>query len=245
MNKLILFTAVVSLFTWNNLVAQEVKSVDPFDKVIISPHVQATFIKGDKESVTVESCTVDKNKIHIESNGKTLRVYLEGAKEITKNEKSNDNGVKKSIYQGTVLTVTVSYKYLEELSVRGEENILLKSKLEQEDFGLNIYGTSMVSFNEVQLRKMTTTIYGESHLEIKTGAIAEQKFTAYGESKVDVLGVKGATAKATLYGESELNLNVSDEIKVTSFGDAKINYKGSPNIRKGINVGNPKIYQIK
>lgn len=246
MNKIILFTAVLSFFSLDRLIAQEVKPVDPFDKVIISPHVQATFIKGDKESVTVENCTVDRSKIHIESNGKTLRVYLEGAKEITKNEKSDENGhkVKTSIYKGTVLTVTVSYKYLEELSVRGEENFLLKSKLEQEEFGLNIYGTSMVSFNEVQLRKMSTTIYGESHLEIKTGAIAEQKFTAYGESKVDVLGVKGSTAKATIYGEAELNLNVSDQIKVTSFGDAKIGYKGNPDIRKGINIGSARIYKI-
>ena len=246
MKKALFFLAVFTVISFKTVVAQEASSVDHFDKVIISPYVQATLTKGDKESVTIQNCTVDRKKVHIESNGKTLRVYLEGAKEITKNEKVNENGheVKKPLYNGTVLTVAITYKYLNDLSIRGEEIIRMNSKVEQEDFDLTIYGNAQVYFGEVQLRTMSTTIYGESHLELKSGNITEQKFTAYGESKVNAVGVKNITTKATLYGEAELKLNVSDLIKVTAFGNAKIGYLGNPEIRKFMTVGNAKIYKI-
>lgn len=238
--------AVFTLAASETIVAQEAISVPHFEKVIISPHVQVTFTEGDNESVTIQNCTVNKDKIHIESNGKTLRVYLEGAKEITSNEKVKDQEYnnKKPLYRGTVLTVAISYKTLQELSVRGEETIRLKSKLDQDNFILTVYGESKIIVDEVQLSKLGTTIYGESSLDFKAGNITEQRFTVYGQSKVNTLGVTGKTARATLYGEAELSLNVSDQLKVTAYGEAKVGYKGNPEIRKGLNIGNVKIYKL-
>lgn len=246
MNKFLLITSVFILFILKRTVAQEVVSVAHFDKVIVSPHIQVTFVKGEKESVTIQSCTVSRDKVNIESNSKTLRVYLEGAKELDKNEKVNENGrpIKRSVYQGTVLTLTVTYINLEDLSIRGEETINLKSKLEQENFDLNIYGESKVYFDHVQLQSMHTTIYGESSLTLKSGKIAEQKFTVYGESKVDALGINNNLTKVTLYGEADLKLNVTDQIKVTAYGEAQVGYKGSPVIRKGLTIGKVNIYKI-
>ena len=244
MNRFLLVTICLILIGAEKDFAQEVTTVSPFDKVIVSPHVKVTFTRGDKETVTVQSSTVGKDKIHIESNGSTLRVYLEGAKEVTKNEKSNDNGHKISLYKGTVLTVTIAYKTLKSLSVRGEEDILLKSKLEQEDFDLNLYGETTVELSEVQLNKMSTTMYGETKLLLKSGKITEQKFTAYGESKVEALGISNNVTRATLYGEAELNVNVSDRIRVTAYGEAKIGYKGNPEISKGLTIGGVKIYKL-
>ena len=246
MKKTLFFALACIFFISKNTIAQEVRPVEHFDKVIVSPHVKVTFTKGDTESVTIESCSVSTDKINIESNGKTLRVYLDGAKEVTKNEKGYEDGQKgkKPLYKGTVLVVAITYKTLEDLSVRGEETIVLKSKIDQEDFGLNIYGTSSIYFDEVVLQNMHTTIYGESYLELKSGSVTEQKFTAYGESRVNTLGIKNNITRATLYGESELNLNVSAELKITAFGEAKIRYTGDPVIKKGIAIGNVKIEKI-
>ncbi|SEB04285.1 head GIN domain-containing protein [Pedobacter hartonius] len=246
MNRFLFFTAAFTLLTLENTIAQELNPVEHFEKVIVSPHVQATLTKGDKESVTIQSNSVSRDKVHIELNGKTLRVYLEGAREVTKNEKLNENGrdVKNPIYKGTVLTVAISYQTLKELSVRGEETITIKSKLDQENFDLTIYGESKIYFDEVRLKEMHTTIYGESYLELKSGEITEQKFTAYGESKVNALAVNNSITRATLYGETELNLNVSKKIKVTAFGEAKIGYKGNPEIQKGITIGKLQVYKI-
>lgn len=226
--------------------AQKVTSVPAFDKVIISPHVEATFKQGKKDQVNVLSNTESDNKVHIESNGNTLRVYLEGAKEVTRNEKSKEDGVtrKESIYKGTVLTIEVIYTNLKELSVRGEETIRLSSKLAQEEFNLTLYGEPKVYLDEVELKKMHTTMYGESNLELKSGTINEQGFTIYGEGHVNTLNIDNKISRTTLYGEADLRPNTTDLIKVTAFGEAKVGYKGNPEIRKGINIGKVNIYKL-
>src|SRR5205085_12606722 len=114
--KFIIITLMV--FSVKALVAQTTTAVDRFDKVIISPHIEVTFIEGNEESVTIEKCTVDKEKLNIEVNNKTLRIYLDGAKELTKNKKVYDNGYeeKQPIYKGTIVTAIVTYKTMNDLS---------------------------------------------------------------------------------------------------------------------------------
>nr|WP_294874467.1 head GIN domain-containing protein [uncultured Pedobacter sp.] len=245
MNKHLYLTIAFTFFILN-IRAQTPITVEHFDKVIISPHIQVTFVQADHETVTIDTCKTDVKKVNIESKGKTLRIYLEDAKEVTKNEEIRNNGTvtKVPIYQGKILTVTVTYTELKSLSIRGEESAHLKSAIEQDNFNLKIYGESKVYFDKVKLNELRTTIYGESYLELKSGNITEQRLTAYGESKVEALGIESNVARLTLYGESKLNLNVADQINITAFGDAEIGYKGNPQIRKGITIGEVKTHKI-
>jgi len=87
-------------------------------------------------------------------------------------------------------------------------------------------------------------MYGESILVIKAGTVKDQKYTAYGESKVNSLGISNNTTKITVYGESNFQVNVSDEIKLSAYGDALVEYKGNPTITKGIKIGETKINKI-
>ena len=221
-------------------------SVDSYNKVIVSPHVQVTFQQGDSETVTIESSTVSMDKINIEVNNKTLRIYLDGAKEVTKSEKTDEDGYKRknSIYKGTVVIATVTYKKLEELSLRGEEKFVCRSLLKGEKFRLKIYGESQVYLEKVDLSMLQTTIYGESYLELKEGSVGRQKITAYGETTVNTLGVESATAKITAYGEGSYRLNVSDNLKITAYGEATVAYKGNPHVDRGIIIGEAKIQKI-
>ena len=226
--------------------AKNTTQVDHFNKVIVSPNIEVTFIEGDEEKVTIEKSTVSDDKINIQVHGKTLRIYLDDAKELVKNEKKYENGnkVKQPIYRGTVVTATVMYKTLEELSIRGEEAIVCKSVLKGDKFRLKAYGEPEILLNEVSLGELKATLYGESNLVIKTGSIKEQKYTAYGESKINSLGINNNTTRITAYGESDFQLNVSDEIKLTAYGESVVNYKGNPTINKRINIGQVRINRI-
>ncbi|MGB7395589.1 MAG: DUF2807 domain-containing protein, partial [Pricia sp.] len=158
-----IFKALFILLTIQTSFAQtKTVNVDAFDKVIVSPHIQVTFQEGNSESLEIESSTEPEEKINIEVNGKTLRIYLDGAKEVTKSEKVKENGYErnKSIYNGTVVVATVTYKNLEELSLRGEERIVCESPLQGKRFHLKIYGESQVYLNEVDFEDLKTTIYG-------------------------------------------------------------------------------------
>lgn len=237
---------ILLIFSVKAAAAQTTTPVDHFNKVIVSPNIEVTFIEGNEETVTIEKTSVSQDKINIEVNGKTLRIYLDDAKELVKNKKSYENGYKEKrpVYTGTVLTATVMYKTMEELSVRGEETIVCKSVLKGDKFRLKIYGESKVLLNDVSLDELKTTIYGESSLVIKSGTVNEQKYTAYGESKINSLGINSNTTRITVYGESDFQINVSDEIKLTAFGEAVVNYKGNPTISKGIHIGEVKINKI-
>jgi Putative auto-transporter adhesin, head GIN domain len=246
MQKMKFRFTMLLFFISNSTFAQNTTLVKHFDKVIVSPHIEVIFIEGNEESVTIEKSTENADKINMEVNGETLRIYLDDAKEVTKTEKVYENGneVKRPIYKGTVVTATITYKSLHELSVRGNETFVCKSKLKGNEFKLIIYGESQVFLNEVDLGELKTVIYGESMLSIKSGSIADQKYTAYGESKVNTVDIKSITAKITVYGESKFKLNVSNVIKITSFGEAEVEYKGNAIVDKGLNIGHVKISKI-
>lgn len=246
MLKIKYYLTILVTFIVVSSFAQTTTNVNHFNKAIISPHIQVTFVEGNEESVTIENSTVDKDKINIEVNGNTLRIYLDGAKDITKNKKVYDNGYeeKRSIYNGTIVTSIVTYKTLEDLSVRGEETIVCKSLLKGDKFRLTIFGESHLILNEVKLGQLQTVMYGESSLEIKAGSIHSQKYVVYGEGKINSLAISGNTSKITAYGEANFQMNVSDEIKITAFGDAKLAYKGNPTINKGLHIGEMQIDKI-
>jgi hypothetical protein len=237
----LLFLATIGLCAQSNITR-----VEHFDKVIVSPHIQVNFVAGDAEEVVIESSTVPKDKIHIEVKGKTLRIYLDGAKEITKSEKTYENSYKskKSVYKGTVVTATVTYKDLNELSLRGEETFICESPMVAQEFKLSMYGESQVYFNKVTFGSLRTTIYGESYLELREGTLDRQRIIAYGETKVNTLGVETSEAKLTAYGEGSYRLHVIDRLKVTAYGEATVAYEGSPEIDKGIIIGEATIQKI-
>jgi hypothetical protein len=214
--------------------------------VIVSPYIQVTFVEGNTESVTIEKSTVDNDKINIDVQDNTLRIYLDDAKDLPKNKKSYQNGYKEKhpIYNGTVITATVTYKTMNELSVRGEETQVCKSLLKGDKFKLRIYGESHVYLDAVDLKDLRATIYGESLLDIKSGTIKNQKYIVYGESQINSLGINNNTTTITTYGEANFKVNASDEIKITAYGEASLQYKGDPAINKGLHFGKMQIARI-
>lgn len=239
-------SVLLFIIAFQPAIAQKETKVNSFDKIIVSPNIQVTFVEGNKESVTIEKSTVSNDKVHIEVNDKTLRIYLDGQKDFPKNEKTNKNGYKEkeSLYKGTVVVATITYKTLNSLSIRGEETQICKSLLKEEKFKLTIYGESRVILDEVDLGQLQCTIYGESTLEIKSGIIKSQKYIAYGESSINGFAIRNNTTKITAYGESHFQINASDTIKITAYGDAKLDYKGKAEINKGINIGDVQITKM-
>jgi hypothetical protein len=232
------FLSMLFLLVTVGAIAQT-KTVDHFSKIIVSPYIQVTFIQGDEESVTINDIKVDQNKLHIEVSDKTLRIWLEGAKDIPKNEKdySDDHEETHPLYHNTSVVATVTYKTLDALSIRGEEEQLCKSAIAGKKFTLKIYGESEVTFNELNMQELQATLYGEGSLKIKSGLVKKQNYTIYGEGRINSLAITGNTSHITAYGDADLKINVSDKIKITSFGDARLHYKGDPEVVKGLHIG--------
>lgn len=246
--SLAVFATVAFLLFSNYTIAQsKVIDVETFDKIIISPHIQVVFKKGEKESVSIESITEPIEKLNVIVKNNTLNLYLDGAKITADKEKEIINGYKRKIpiYKGTVVKAVITYKNINALDLRGEEKFVFESNLNTEKLRLKIYGESQVYINEANIQNFQVAIYGENYLEIKQGKIKHQKFTVYGESEVNTLNVKNMETKLTAYGDGIFQFNISEKFKITSFGEATINYTGSPNLQKGIVIGETSISKMK
>jgi hypothetical protein len=239
-------TFIALVFISQMLFAQTKKTVEPFNKVIISPHIETIFVQGDEDSVSILDSTEPEEKINIEVTGETLRVYLDDAKETTKTKKIKENGVKMNvpIYKGKVLTIRITYKAIDELSLRGEQRTLCESLIDEETFNLKIYGDSRVTFNEVSFQEFDADIYGESQLTIQKGTIYNQKVTAYGEGEINLVAVDNKTSKLKAYGEAEFTVNASERIKFSAYGEAELFYKGTADVDRGLSIGDSKVTRI-
>lgn len=237
--------AIVALVLISSVAIAQNKtiSVSDFDSVIISQHISVTFQQGTEASVMVESLTEPMEKLNVEVKKNTLSIFLDDARITTKHEKEKTqhyNG-SKPIYKGTVARLVVTYKNLVSVDLRGEEKFLFENNIETDKLRLKIYGESEVQMNQVNLATLQASLYGESHLEIIQGSIESQKITAYGETTVNTQNVESKETKLTAYGSGTFQLNVADRLKVTSYGEATIVYKGNPDVAKGIVIGETKI----
>ena len=225
----------------------QTRPVDHFHKVIVSPYIEVTFVQGDEESVTINHSIVDSNKLHVEVRGGTLRLYLDGAKDLPHNQQDYErdgNWQGHPLYPKHAIVATVVYKKLDALSLRGEENFLVRSPLLARKFRLREYGETTVILTEAHINKMHGTLYGECSVDIKAGVVNRQNFTCYGEGKINTTAITGQKAKVTTFGEAEFRVNVSDLIKITAFGDAKVCYRGNPEIVKGIHFGGVDVQKL-
>jgi hypothetical protein len=240
MRQLITILAAVMLVSAAPATHAQTGPVGHFHKVIISPYIQVTFVQGDAESVTINQTIVDSNKLHVEVRGGTLRLYLDGAKDLPhykKDDGSDGNQYNHNLYPNHAVIATVVYRKLDALSLRGEETQLCQSPLSADKFSLRVYGEPTVIFTEVHFSKLYTTIYGEGSLDLRSGEVKKQYYTCYGEGKVNTTAIVGRAAKVTAFGEAEFRMNVSDRIKITSFGEARLCYMGNPDIVKGFHFG--------
>lgn len=245
-NKIIIILLVVFV-SFSAKAQVKTYTVKSFDKIIVSPHIEVILQQGDAEKVEVNEIFLPVEKLNVEIEGKnTLRVYLDDAKMVTKNEKEKHKKYKnkKPIYKGKQVTVSITYKTLDVLSVRGEEKISFATPLHQKELTLRAYGEPRIYLNDVQLESLKTTIYGESYVEATKGFIKKQRFTNYGESVINTEAIENNETKITAYGESNYKLNVAKRLKVTAYGEAVITYKGDPRVYKGIVIGDATITHL-
>jgi hypothetical protein len=241
---------ILSLFSFlinSNLSGQEIIKLDSdFSKIIVSPHIEVVLKKGTESSITIENINVPRQKFKYEINKGALQVYLEGAKTFTKSKKIVTKNYTKKIplYKNRVVTLVITYKNVDTFSLRGEEKITFQTPIIQNDCKLLIYGKSEVIIPNIQINNLNVSIYGDSFLSIENGVINKQKITAYGASKVMAADVISQETKLTVYGDGTFQLNASKKIKVSSYGEATVLYKGNATLKKGIVIGESIIKKV-
>lgn len=240
-----IFTFTLLLVSMASFAQQNIIAVKSFNKVIVSPHIEVVFKAGEKEEVIIEHSSEPIEKLHVEVKNNTLQLYLDGAQHTSKKDLEYSSKNKNTpLYKGTVVKAIVVYKEAFTFSLRGEERILFESPIKSEKMTLNIYGESQVYMNDVTLKDLKVTIYGESFFKIEKGNIENQKIIAYGESNVNTLDAQSKSTKITAYGDGSFQFNVSDRLKIVSYGEPTVTYKGDATLDSGISIGEVEIVKL-
>ena len=241
-----LFTAALLVLGVQLAVGQEEISRDlkSFSKVIVSPKINLILEKGDQESIRLVYSNVSPDKINIRVQGNTLRIYLDDAKVTEKLERINPNE-KRSIYRDATLTAYVTYKELEHLEIRGNQELTCNGPISAERFTLKAYGENEIRLASVKTDYMRTSLYGENDLKIKGGKAEYQKYKLFGENKIDTQELKSYSATTNSFGESRIKLSTQDQLRVNAFGESQISYNGNADVNKGLIFGHTQINKLK
>ena len=244
--KSIIFFLSLLFFNNNTKAQATIQLSSSFNKIIVSPHIEAVFIKGTNPGIVIEDISVPLEKFKYEIEKGTLQVYLEGAKTYTKNKKIVTKNYHKKVplYNNRVVKVLITYADVSLFSIRGEEKITFQTPLTQKECTLRLYGKSEVTIPTIKVDKLNISIYGDSFLKMNKGHVTKQKITAYGASKIMATSVIAKETKITAYGNGVFQLNTSERIKVNSYGEATILYKGNAQLKKGIVIGESTIRKL-
>lgn len=211
----------------------------PFTKVIVSPHIDVVLMEGTEEKVEVASWNVEEHDIHVDIDGQTLRVYLEGARMGPRNERSN--GYSRDWYRDAKVTAYITYKELKKLSIRGDQRVECESTLKGKKFKLRSYGDNTVILSSVETDIFKAAMYGDNDLAIESGKSLKQKFVSFGDNEIHARDFEGEVTKATSFGDGEFSFNSTELIKVVAFGDASIQYQGGAYLERGLILGDSNI----
>lgn len=224
-----------------------IKNTAHFDKITVSPKINLTLIKGDKESIRIVYEGVSADQINIEVVSGKLRIYLDEARIVDKRKRTNTEEnyhSKISIYENVSVTAFVTYRELKSLEMRGAEELICEDEIKSDKFKLHVYGEAEVMLARVNAKKFKAAIYGENKIKINSGETAHQVYRLFGENKIDSRGIESTTTSARIYGEGKLRVNASDEVHVHAFGEPTLNVSGGANINKGLVFGKVNIEKV-
>jgi hypothetical protein len=238
--KTITLAIAASLALIVSATAQEINSqLKPFNRVIASPHVNLVLMRGDQESIRLVYEGVPSEKINIKQHGRTLHIYLDKAKLAGKNIREGHMTI--DMYPHARLTAYVTYRALEEVEIRGNQELSCLDPIRSRRFALRAYGENDITFASLNTEYFVTRLYGENKLKIDDGKADFQKYSLYGNNDINTLALKSYSATANLFGESSLQLHTDDELKVSSFGEGEVLYAGNAEVNHRLVFGNARV----
>jgi hypothetical protein len=219
------------------------KSLKPFDKIIASPKINVILQQGENEEIRLVYNNITADKVNIEVNHHTLRIYLDDAKFTEKLERLGWNE-KRSIYRDATITAYVTYRNLKHIEIRGNQELTCYDPLRSEKFVLKAYGENEINLASVKTDYLKTSLYGENKLKIQGGRANYQKYKLYGQNKIDTQKLQSYEAMTQIFGESKIKLTTQDALKVTSFGESEVSYNGDATVTKGLVFGKSQITKL-
>ena len=228
-----LFTIFMLSAAVSSLSAQHLeKNVRHFNKIVVSPRINLVMVQGETESVKISCTNIDVSKINVRVKHNTLQIYLDGSRFTEKRKRVKKNGwaEKESIYSNASVTAYVTYRDMDKLVVRGEQEVEVQGAIKNRKFKLSVYGECSITLASIQTGKFKACLFGQHTLKIKSGIVDTQKYKLFGENKIDAQGIQSEEITSATYGESKLKFNAKENLRLVTFGESDVIIKGGAHI---------------
>jgi hypothetical protein len=219
------------------------KELKSFSHIIASPRINLILKQGEKESIRLVYNDVSRSKINIEVSNHTLHLYLDNARKVEKMDPYEpSHGQRRNMYDGVNITAYVTYKSLEGLEIRGNQELTCYDPIESDEFRLKAYGENEITLASLKTDFFKATMYGTNKLKISKGKVVEQKYKLYGENKIDTRDLKSAYASTSIFGEGQVRITSTEEVRVDAFGEPNIYVNGGAHVNRRLVIGRTSIH---
>ncbi|MGD1891610.1 MAG: GIN domain-containing protein [Cyclobacteriaceae bacterium] len=215
-----------------SVVAQEqiTPKISSFSKVVASDKVNLVLEEGDYPALRLSYVGVDPEDIVVKNQGQKLEIYLEGCRNGCGDEVSK-------AYQHAAIIAYVTYTSLKKLVIKGDNQVLSLSPIQTDRFILRSYGDNSISLRAVEADFWKTAFYGDSRLTVEEGEVNTLKVKTYGDHDIQLQDVASQVSKVHSLGDNNVRLQADSKIFLTVFGDATIQYIGTPSVDKRLVLG--------
>ena len=140
-------------------------------------------------------------------------------------------GFHKNAKNFSAITIRISMKTLEELSIGGTGTIVGKGIFKNlEDVSMSIGGTGDIQFG-LEAEELTCSIGGSGSMQLR-GQADELTISIGGSGDIDAFDLESRECEISSAGSGDINVNCSQELEVSLVGSGDVRYKGNPEVEK-------------
>lgn len=196
------------------------REVPPFTKLKLSVAANLYLKQGDTHSLVLEGDEDELEDIETEVRGGKLKI---------KHNKPFHFGSSKRI------TIYVTMKEIEGLSVAGSGKIEAETPIRAEDIELNVSGSGDINIDQLDASRLESAISGSGDMRLAgSNSLKALKCSISGSGDLNAANLKADRAEIKVSGSGNCKIHVSDKLNVSISGSGKVRYKGEPRVNANI-----------
>lgn len=220
-----LFWSFIIVFTtyFSQAQQQETRELKDFTGVKISGSMQVVLVKGEKESILLESKSVPLDKI-------ITKIDKKGNLKIHKQSKSVYQSIKygEDINYGGRVKVKITYKTLERITQSGSGIIIADSKITGENFSITESGSGRILIKDIEVNNALIVLSGSGKIEIQKGNIKQATPKVSGSGSIRLENVNAENSINKVSGSGRIYVNTKQNFEGHVSGSGRIIYSGNP-----------------
>ncbi len=191
---------------------EEKRDVSGFDEISYALPGKLEIVQGTKESLVLKGDEEDLAKIITKVEGSDLKIY-------TKSHGANLSDVE----------IYVTVIKLDELSVAGSGEVLIKDVLKTDEFEISLSGSGDVTCNKLEASEVEISLAGSGDVAI-AGKVSEMEISIAGSGDVNADDLQTEEAEVSIAGSGSVKVWATKSLETSIVGSGDVYYKGNPQV---------------